>query len=143
MTTWDCGGRCPLRPLWRHYYQGCQGLVFVVDSNDHDRIEQVKEEIDRMLVEEQLKDVPLLIFANKMDLPRAMSTEKISELLDIKAISKSRLVYVQGCCATTGDGLAEGLNWLINVTTKPEKKENAKEEPGYISRLRAKLSLRS
>ena len=37
-TVWDVGGQDKIRPLWRHYYQGTQGLIFVVDSNDKDRI---------------------------------------------------------------------------------------------------------
>ena len=33
-TVWDVGGQDKIRPLWRHYYQNTQGLIFVVDSND-------------------------------------------------------------------------------------------------------------
>ncbi len=38
-TVWDVGGQDKIRPLWRHYYQNTQGLIFVVDSNDRDRID--------------------------------------------------------------------------------------------------------
>lgn len=40
-----------IRPLWRHYFQNTQGLIFVVDSNDRDRIGEAKEELQRMLNE--------------------------------------------------------------------------------------------
>ena len=33
-TVWDVGGQDKIRPLWRHYFQNTQGLIFVVDSND-------------------------------------------------------------------------------------------------------------
>lgn len=38
-TVWDVGGQDKIRPLWRHYYQNTQGLIFVVDSNDRERID--------------------------------------------------------------------------------------------------------
>lgn len=41
-TVWDVGGQDKIRPLWRHYYQNTQGLIFVVDSNDRDRVDAGK-----------------------------------------------------------------------------------------------------
>jgi ADP-ribosylation factor protein 1 len=32
--VWDVGGQDKIRALWRHYYVGCDGVIFVVDSND-------------------------------------------------------------------------------------------------------------
>jgi ADP-ribosylation factor protein 1 len=40
-----------IRPLWRHYFQNTQGLIFVVDSNDRDRIGEARDELMRMLNE--------------------------------------------------------------------------------------------
>merc|ERR1711881_91012 len=37
-TVWDVGGQDKIRPLWRHYYQQTQALIFVVDSNDRERL---------------------------------------------------------------------------------------------------------
>merc|ERR550514_1501139 len=45
ITTWDVGGRSPLRPLWRHFMEGTNAIIFVVDSNDRDRIEHASEEL--------------------------------------------------------------------------------------------------
>jgi signal recognition particle receptor subunit beta len=42
-----------------------QGLIFVVDSNDRERIGEAREELMRMLAEDELRDAVLLIFANK------------------------------------------------------------------------------
>jgi GTPase SAR1 family protein len=72
-TVWDVGGQDKIRPLWRHYYQNTQGLIFVVDSNDSDRIDAARDELHRMLNEDELRDAVLLVFANKQDLPNAMS----------------------------------------------------------------------
>ena len=69
-TVWDVGGQDKIRPLWRHYYQNTQGIIFVVDSNDKERIEDAREELKRMLDEPELQDAILLVFANKQDLPK-------------------------------------------------------------------------
>src|SRR3954452_2429049 len=58
-----------IRPLWRHYFQNTQGIIFVVDSNDRDRVVEAREELQRMLNEDELRDAILLVFANKQDLP--------------------------------------------------------------------------
>merc|ERR1719281_214479 len=69
MTVWDVGGQDKIRKLWRHYYQGTQGLIFVVDSSDRDRIEDAREELQKMLREEEMHEAAVLVFANKQDLP--------------------------------------------------------------------------
>lgn len=66
---WDVGGQDKIRPLWRHYFQNTQGIIFVVDSNDRDRVVEAREELQRMLNEDELRDASLLVFANKQDLP--------------------------------------------------------------------------
>ncbi|KAJ3594696.1 hypothetical protein NHX12_004003, partial [Muraenolepis orangiensis] len=64
-TVWDVGGQDKIRPLWRHYFQNTQGLIFVVDSNDKERITEAQEELMRMLSEDELREAVLLVFANK------------------------------------------------------------------------------
>ena len=48
-TVWDVGGQDKIRPLWRHYFQNTQGLIFVVDSNDRERIVEAQEELQKMV----------------------------------------------------------------------------------------------
>merc|ERR1711885_76614 len=72
-TVWDVGGQTKIRPLWRHYFQNTQGLIFVVDSNDRERITEAQEELQKMLQEDELREATLLVFANKQDLPNAMT----------------------------------------------------------------------
>jgi ADP-ribosylation factor protein 6 len=68
-NVWDVGGQDKIRPLWRHYYTGTQGLVFVVDSQDRERIDEAKQELHRILSDREMKECLLLVFANKQDLP--------------------------------------------------------------------------
>ena len=110
-TVWDVGGQYKIRLLWRHYYQNTQGLIFVVDSDDHERIDEAREELQRMLAEEELKETILLVFANKQDLNGAMTPADVAEKLGLAGI-RGRPWHIQGCCATTGNGLHEGLDWL-------------------------------
>ncbi|ETO03070.1 hypothetical protein RFI_34341 [Reticulomyxa filosa] len=125
-TVWDVGGQDKIRPLWRHYYQNTQGIIFVVDSNDRERIDDssgadnsAKEELNRMLAEDELRDAVLLVFANKQDLPNAMSVNEVTEKLGLNQL-RNRKWYIQATCATTGDGLYEGLDWL-STTLKNKK----------------------
>lgn len=65
----DIGGQDKIRVLWRHYYANTTGLIFVVDSNDHDRIDEAAMELTKAMKEEDLRDVKLLVFANKQVFP--------------------------------------------------------------------------
>jgi len=115
--VWDVGGQDKIRPLWRHYYQNTQGLIFVVDSNDRDRVDNARDELHRMLNEDELRESILLVFANKQDLPNAMSAAEMTDKLGLNGL-RHRQWYIQACCATTGDGLYEGLDWLSATLTK-------------------------
>jgi len=123
-TVWDVGGQDKIRPLWRHYYQNTQGIIFVVDSNDKERLDSgssseasAKEELHRMLAEDELRDAIVLVFCNKQDLPNACSVAEVTERLQLNTI-RNRQWFIQATCATTGDGLYEGLDWLSNTLTK-------------------------
>uniref|UniRef100_A0A452ZDS1 ADP-ribosylation factor n=1 Tax=Aegilops tauschii subsp. strangulata TaxID=200361 RepID=A0A452ZDS1_AEGTS len=112
-TVWDVGGQDKIRPLWRHYFQNTQGLIFVVDSNDRERVVEARDELHRMLNEDELRDAVLLVFANKQDLPNAMNAAEITDKLGLHSL-RQRHWYIQSTCATSGEGLYEGLDWLSN-----------------------------
>ena len=71
--------------MWKHYYQNAEGLIFVVDSSDRERIGKAKEELFKMLSEEDLKDTILLVMANKQDIA-VMEIKEIIEALDLHSI---------------------------------------------------------
>ncbi|KAJ8259888.1 hypothetical protein GJAV_G00174590 [Gymnothorax javanicus] len=116
-TVWDVGGQDKIRPLWRHYFQNTQGLIFVVDSNDRERTQEAAEELQKMLQEDELRDAVLLVFANKQDLPNAMSMSEMTDKLGLQTL-RSRTWFVQATCATQGTGLYEGLDWLSDQLSK-------------------------
>lgn len=116
-TVWDVGGQDKIRPLWRHYFQNTQGLIFVVDSNDRERIQEGAAVLQKMLLEDELQDAVLLLFANKQDLPNAMAISEMTDKLGLQSL-RNRTWYVQATCATQGTGLYEGLDWLSNELSK-------------------------
>lgn len=71
-NVWDVGGQDKIRPLWRHYFSGTQGLIFVIDSSDRERIDEARTELARIIQDREMKDALLLVFANKQDVQGCM-----------------------------------------------------------------------
>ena len=111
LTVWDIGGQDKIRPLWRHYYSDTQGVIFVVDSNDRDRVAMAKDELHGLLDQFELRDATVLIYANKQDLPNALPPAQLVQELELNSL-RTHKWYIQACCGTSGDGLYEGLDWL-------------------------------
>jgi len=116
-TVWDVGGQGKIRPLWRHYYQNTEAIIFVVDSNDRDRIDAARDELHRLLSDDELRNSILLVFANKQDLPNAMNASEMADKLALHSLH-ARQWFIQSCCATSSDGLYEGLDWLATTLQK-------------------------
>lgn len=70
-----------------------------------------------MLSEEELKGVPLIVLANKQDLPDAKDVSTVSEVMQLSKISDRSWTIVK-CCAITGDGLEPCMEWLTKNMTK-------------------------
>uniref|UniRef100_A0A6A7G8U9 ADP-ribosylation factor-like protein 2 n=1 Tax=Hirondellea gigas TaxID=1518452 RepID=A0A6A7G8U9_9CRUS len=114
LNIWDVGGQQTIRSYWRNYFEQTDGLVWVVDSADRWRLEDCKRELHGLLKEERLAGASLLVFSNKQDLSGALSSADISELLDLESMAKSRHFKIQACSAVSGDGLKDGVGWLVS-----------------------------
>lgn len=123
-TVWDVGGQDSIRPLWKHYYQNTDALIFVVDSADigEDRIGKARDELHNLLNEDELRNASLLVFANKQDLPKAMSSAELTEKLGLQDLKK-RDWFIQPTCARSGEGLYQGLDWLSDYLFDKKKKK--------------------
>ena len=115
-VVWDVGGQERLRMLWRHYYEGTDALIFVVDSADVDRIDLARQELERLTSAEELSNALVLVFANKQDLNGAVDPKTLAKELQLSKL-KNRW-FVQPCIATQGGGLYEGLDWLSTALSK-------------------------
>jgi len=142
VTAWDVGGRSKIRPLRRHYYKNTDAVIFVVDSNDSDRLDQARDELHRdILNEKDLKDRPLLVFCNKQDLPNALSADAIASCLGIiddkvgddDAGHTRRPCRVMPCVATTGKGIDKGFQWLCDTVRQAKATTNAEETSVLVS----------
>ncbi|XP_040293237.1 ADP-ribosylation factor 1-like [Bufo bufo] len=120
-TVWDVGGQDRIRALWKHYYQNTDGLIFVVDSADPERYLEANSELTAILENDEMRGVPFVVMANKQDLPGARRPGELSEELGLRKI-KGHQWHVQGCCATTGDGLIEGLEVLTDLVKQVKNK---------------------
>uniref|UniRef100_A0A7S3LTL7 ADP-ribosylation factor n=1 Tax=Palpitomonas bilix TaxID=652834 RepID=A0A7S3LTL7_9EUKA len=120
-TMWDVGGQHKIRPLWHHYYANTDGIIFVVDSADRERVGEAKEELHQMLKEDELRDSILLVLANKQDMPQAMNAAELSEKLGLHSLGKNRQWYMQATCAVSGEGLYEGLDWASAQLSRKKK----------------------
>ena len=117
LTVWDVGGQDKIRVLWKHYYQNLDGLIFVVDSNDPDRIEDAEEELKKMLAEEELEKCPVLILANKQDIEGCLKPEIVEEKIGIKEY-KGKTYHVEGTSVVSGKGIKEAFDWLASILNK-------------------------
>ncbi len=113
LNVWDIGGQKSIRPYWRNYFDHTDALIYVIDSADHKRMEETGVELDQLLDEEKLENVPVLILANKQDLISAHSPEEVSDGLNLSSIS-DRPWNIQPCSAKSGEGLKEGMEWIMS-----------------------------
>jgi len=113
---------------------GTQGLIFVIDSSDRNRMDEARQELHRIINDREMKDSLLLVFANKQDLAEgklplslfsstmltspAMKPQEVTDALQLTKL-KDKVWYVVPSCATTGEGLLEGLAWLSNNVKAP------------------------
>lgn len=110
-TVWDVGGQDKIRPLWRHYFTGCEGLIFVVDSVDKSRFKEAKNELDWILESDDMVGVPVVVMANKQDLPGAVPPMEVASALGLHDV-RGRKWHVHGTSATVGDGVLETMHEL-------------------------------
>jgi len=110
LNIWDVGGQDRLRPLWRQYYSGTSGIIFVVDANDTARIQIAKRELHYLMAEVELQYCILAVIANKQDLPNALKKEEITKILELDSIGRKYEVFE--AIATQNKGIKEALEWL-------------------------------
>ncbi|XP_073248922.1 uncharacterized protein [Porites lutea] len=119
-TVWDMGGQDKLRPLWRHYFKNTQGLIFVLDSSDLERMSEARQELFSVLESVEMERVPVVVIANKQDLPRALKAHEIAQQLSLLQ-HKVNPWHVQETCAKNGEGIYEAVHKLSDMVKEFEK----------------------
>ncbi|XP_063397404.1 E3 ubiquitin-protein ligase TRIM23-like [Mytilus trossulus] len=111
-TIWDVGGQHKIRPLWKHYYFNTQAVIYVIDSNNKDRLAEAQNELAKLVQEKELREASLLIFVNKQDIQPCVSIEEVTESFGLFKLCCNRSWHIQACDANSGNGLKDGLEWL-------------------------------
>jgi ADP-ribosylation factor-like protein 4 len=141
--VWDIGGQDKLRPLWRSYTRRTDGIVFVVDSVDEERLEEAKVELIRTVKQPDNANIPVLVLANKQDLPGAKDPAELARILGLSELSQGQW-HVQPACAIIGDGLADGLEKLYDmIVTRKKLAKNKRKKPDHRSFLSSTSSSHS
>ena len=91
---------------------GTDALIYVVDSSDVDRVDLAAEELRAVLDTDEMARCAVLVYANKQDLPRAMGTADLAARLGLHDL-RGHKWRIQASSAVTGDGLYEGLDWVV------------------------------
>uniref|UniRef100_A0A673KX06 ADP ribosylation factor like GTPase 3, like 1 n=1 Tax=Sinocyclocheilus rhinocerous TaxID=307959 RepID=A0A673KX06_9TELE len=113
LNVWDIGGQRKIRPFWKKYLENTDLLIYVIDSADKKRFEETGLELSELIDEENLKGVPLLIFANKQDLATASPASEIAEGLNLHTY-RDREWQIQACSAVSGEGV-QVCKYIVNL----------------------------
>eukprot|EP00817_Percolomonadidae_sp_ATCC50343_P001025 CAMPEP_0117429178 /NCGR_PEP_ID=MMETSP0758-20121206/8755_1 /TAXON_ID=63605 /ORGANISM="Percolomonas cosmopolitus, Strain AE-1 (ATCC 50343)" /LENGTH=115 /DNA_ID=CAMNT_0005216013 /DNA_START=315 /DNA_END=662 /DNA_ORIENTATION=+ len=109
----DMGGQGQFREFWEYFFMDAQGVMFVVDSSDRERLCNAKDELKKILTHKNLENKPILVFANKQDLDKSVPPKELSAILKMDKIS-GREWNLIGSNALKGEGIEEGINWLMD-----------------------------
>jgi ADP-ribosylation factor-like protein 4 len=134
-TIWDVGGQDKVRPLWRTYAKGAEGIMFVIDSADHDTLEECRMELSQLFLNPEMHSLPILLLANKQDLPNALDLDYLNKYF-LKSFTDSgtaaaysnRQIVLRSTCAVTGDGLFEALDQLYDMIINRNKNNKSKNK---------------
>lgn len=84
IKVFDLGGHLAMRKIWKQHFLNINGIVYVVDTADSARFEESKKEFEEILQSEELKNIPIVIFGNKIDKKEARSEDELLQLFNLK-----------------------------------------------------------
>ena len=130
LNFWDLGGQEELQSLWDKYYAESHGIIYMIDSSDRERLEESWLAFDKMIQNEQLTGLPLLVACNKQDLDDCMNVPEIKRMFNKSASNMGfRNCMATATSALTGEGVHEGIQWMkecveMNSANRPPKESH-------------------
>lgn len=122
LVFWDLGGQAGLRSIWEKYYEEAHAVIYVVDANTPSRFEESKSVLEKVLRHQDLQGAPVLILANKQDLPGAVTAEEVSRYLDLKKLDE-RVYMLEAVSGYDGRGIKESMDWLVESMGRSKRSE--------------------
>lgn len=128
-VAWDVGGAERVRPLWRAYTRGADAVLFVVDaSSGEERLEEARHELHVLVRRQATQSAalrrsrpPLLVLANKQDLPGARTPAAMADALGLHDLPPAQPWGLAPACAVTGEGLPEAMDLLRRLLLKARR----------------------
>jgi len=117
LVFWDLGGQVGLRAIWEKYYEEAHAIMYVIDAATASSFEDAKSALDKVIRHEHLRGAPLLIVANKQDLPGVINDEELAKFLNLKELDERPYMF-QAVSAYDGRGIKSGIDWLVEQMEK-------------------------
>jgi ADP-ribosylation factor related protein 1 len=130
LVFWDLGGAAGLRAIWDKYYSDTHAVLYLVDAANRGRLEESKAAFDRVASAPALGGAPVLIVANKQDEDGAADMAEVAALFGLTGggsgggggSGTGAPCIVQAASAHSGQGLVDGLKWLIEALKKSPRR---------------------
>ncbi|XP_062333820.1 ADP-ribosylation factor-like protein 15 [Osmerus eperlanus] len=123
----ELGGADSIKKYWSRYYQGSQGVVFVLDSAaSEDDMEGARTELHSALHHPQLCTLPFLILANHQDKPAARSVQEIKKYFELEPLARGKSWVLEGSSVDSMEAVRESFSQLIQLL------EEKDQDPGRV-----------
>ena len=111
----EIGGRPEFRSLWTEYTD-LQGMIFIIDSEDAQRLKEAANEFLQLL--KIHNDIPIVVLANKQDIPSSLDTDTIAQELNVPSTNSTK-IPVLPISTESGEGIPFAMYWLLeNIYTR-------------------------
>jgi GTP-binding protein SAR1 len=112
--AFDLGGHEAVRHLWQDYVPQVSAVLFLVDAADAERIEEAGYELDALVSDGVVTDLPLAILLNKCDLEEAGDTSEILRKLEYSNLQETMndKVQVFRISVLNGEGYEQAFRWI-------------------------------
>jgi len=134
LVFWDLGGQVGLRAIWEKYYEEAHAIMYVIDAATASSFEDAKSALDKVIRHEHLRGAPLLIVANKQDLPGVINDEELAKFLNLKELDERPYMF-QAVSAYDGRGIKSGIDWLVEQMEKCKRTETLRARAGVAGQI--------